>query len=240
MELEAVEPLCLRIEYEFRDPEILKVALTHTSYSNEHPRNSPKHNERLEFLGDAVLDFVISDMLISRFPLLPEGALSKMRASLVSEGALSSIARDLDLGYYLRMGRGERMSGGHDKDSILSDALEALLAAVYLDSARSSGAEEVRKLVERLFSAKLDQASVDPGNGDFKTELQELIQSLHKDTVQYQILEEEGPDHEKQFKIAVMFQGQELGRGIGRSKKQAEQEAARQALGDLRANPQRR
>lgn len=237
MELEAVKPLCLRIEYEFRDPEILKVALTHTSYSNEHPRSSPEHNERLEFLGDAVLDFVISDMLISRFPLLPEGALSKMRASLVSEGALSSIARDLDLGGYLRMGRGERMSGGHDKDSILSDAFEALLAAVYLDSARSSGTKEVGKLVERLFSAKLEQAGVDPGNGDFKTELQELIQSLHKDTVQYQILDEEGPDHEKQFKIAVMFQGQELGWGIGRSKKQAEQEAARQALGDLRTNP---
>lgn len=238
MDLEAVKPLCLRIEYEFNDPELLLVALTHKSYSNEHPKTLTEHNERLEFLGDAVLDFVISVMLISRFPHLPEGALSKMRASLVSESALASLSRKLDLGRYLRMGRGERMSGGADKDSILSDAFEALLAAVYLDSTKSSGTEEVRRLVERLFTGMLIQAGEDPGNGDFKTELQELIQSLHKDTVHYQIMEEEGPDHKKQFKIAVLFQGTELGRGIGRSKKLAEQEAARLALGELRGPPQ--
>ena len=131
MEQKGLEQLYERIGYRFRDPALALLALTHTSYSNENPREAPQHNERLEFLGDAVLDFIVSDLLMSRYPDLPEGDLSKMRAGLVSEAALATIARELELGPHLRMGRGEEQSGGRLKDSILSDTLEALLAAVY-------------------------------------------------------------------------------------------------------------
>jgi len=225
-----LEKLFLGLGYTFRDADVVTTALTHTSYANENPRAAPHHNERLEFLGDAVLDFVISDALMREFPDSPEGDLSKIRASLVSEGALAELARELDLGAHLRIGRGERRSGGHEKNSILSDALEALLAAVYLDSAPSSGISEVQRVILALFKSRLGAARKEPGNEDYKTALQELVQSHHRETVRYDILAEKGPDHDKHFHAAVFLRDRELGRGDGRSKKTAEQAAARTAL----------
>jgi ribonuclease-3 len=230
MEQRDIERLYDRLGYTFRNGALALLALTHTSYSNENPRAAPQHNERLEFLGDAVLDFVVSDLLMTRYPALPEGDLSKMRAGLVSEAALADIAHELELGPYLRMGRGEEQSGGREKDSILSDALEALLAAVYLDSATDTGIVAIQQVVHRLFENRLEEAGRPRHLEDFKTELQELVQSRYKDTVHYVITHEVGPDHDKQFEAAVLFRDRELGRGLGRSKKQAEQNAARLAL----------
>jgi ribonuclease-3 len=233
-----MERLYERLGYTFRDPARVLLALTHTSYSNENPRAAPQHNERLEFLGDAVLDFVISDLLMERFPELPEGDLSKMRAALVSEGALASIARELELGGYLRMGRGEEQSGGRAKDSILSNALEALLAAIYLDGGGADGLAAIQGVVHGLFAPRLGDSGLPRPLEDFKTELQERVQSRYKDTVRYVIIQEAGPDHNKQFEAAVLFRNRELGRGAGRSKKQAEQNAARLALRQLAAEPE--
>lgn len=230
MEIRGVERLFQRLSYSFREPSLASLALTHKSFANENPREAPQHNERLEFLGDAVLDFVISDLLMARYPQLPEGDLSKRRAGLVSESALAQTARELELGCYLRMGRGESLSGGQDKDSILADALEALLAAVYLDSANTVGLKDIQRVVHDLFQERLEDAGRPSRLEDFKTELQELVQSQFKDTVRYVIVQEQGPDHEKQFEAAVYFRDQELGRGSGRSKKHAEQNAARLAL----------
>jgi ribonuclease III len=237
MEQRGIDRLYERLGYAFRDPALARLALTHTSYSNENPRAAPQHNERLEFLGDAVLDFVVSDLLMARYPLLPEGDLSKMRAGLVSEPALAAIARELELGQYLRMGRGEEQSGGREKDSILSNTLEALFAAVYLDSGAGGGLGEVQGLVRRLFEHRMEDAGQPRQLEDFKTELQELVQSRYKDTVRYVITQEAGPDHDKHFEAAVMFRDRELGRGKGRSKKQAEQNAARLALVGMKLPP---
>jgi len=238
MEQRGIERLYERLGYTFRDPALALLALTHTSYSNENPRAAPHHNERLEFLGDAVLDFVVSDLLMTRYPRLSEGDLSKMRAGLVSESALAAIARELGLGSHLRMGRGEEQSGGRDKDSILSNALEALLAAVYLDSAPDAGLQAIQVVVHGLFAHRMEQAGQPLRLEDFKTELQELVQSRFKDTVRYEITLEAGPDHDKHFEAAVYFRERELGRGNGRSKKQAEQNAARLALQAMKPTPQ--
>ena len=235
MRTKELEALFQRAGYRFRDGSLAAQALTHKSYSNENPRQAPEHNERMEFLGDAVLDFVISDLLMSGYPELSEGHLSKMRAGLVSEPALASVARDLGLGAHLRMGRGEAHSGGQDKDSILSDALEALFAAIYLDSAPTDGVATIRQVVGRLFGERLRKAGGQRQLADFKTELQERVQKHYKETVRYSITRERGPDHEKQFDAAVSLQNRELGRGSGRTKKQAEQEAARRALSALEA-----
>ena len=235
MDTPNVSDLCQRLDYTFRNEHLLLQALTHTSYSNEHPTQGTGHNERLEFLGDAVLDFVISDQLMRRHPELPEGDLTRMRASLVSEPALATIARNIELGRFLRMGKGERRSGGDDKDSLLSDALEALIAAIYLDSSPHGGDEEIQRILLHLFGAALDFTRGPETLEDHKTTLQEWVQGVHKDTVRYAIVREVGPDHDKSFLAAVFFQEKELGRGEGRSKKSAEQEAARQALNTLRA-----
>ncbi len=222
--------LAARLGYRFRDPRLLEQALTHRSYVNENPGEGAENNERLEFLGDAVLDFVVSDMLMRAYPALPEGQLSKMRASLVSEPALAAMAQELTLGEHLRMGRGEELSSGREKTSILSDAFEAVIAAVYLDSAGSAGVDAVRGVIERLFRAAVQQAEQRQELSDFKTALQELVQRHYKDTVRYRVVLEEGPDHDKRFEVAVLFRDREYGRGAGRSKKQAEQAAAQSAL----------
>ena len=230
-----ISDLCQRLNYTFRNEHLLLQALTHTSYSNENPTQGTGHNERLEFLGDAILDFVISDQLMRRHPELPEGDLTRMRASMVSEPALATIARNLDLGRFLRMGKGERRSGGNNKDSLLSDALEALIAAIYLDSSAHGGVEDIQRILLHLFGAALDFTLGPSTLEDHKTTLQEWVQGTHKDTVHYDIVRETGPDHDKSFLAAVYFHEKELGRGEGHSKKSAEQEAARQALQNLRA-----
>lgn len=229
-----VNSLCQRLDYVFRDASLLYTALTHKSFANEQPPPAPGDNERLEFLGDAVLDFIISGELMRIYPDLSEGGLSKMRAALVSEAALAALARELDLGAHLRMGKGERASGGHDKDSILSDALEAVIAAVYLDNAKDGQVTEVQRVVTGLFARQMRQDILPAGIEDSKTELQEWVQNRYKDTVRYTIVQEEGPDHDKRFEAAVFFQGKELGRGQGRSKKLAEQDAARLAMEELK------
>ncbi|MDH4247225.1 MAG: ribonuclease III [Deltaproteobacteria bacterium] len=224
-----------RLDYVFTTPAILIQALTHKSFANEFPKECQGHNERLEFLGDAVLDFVISDRLMSIFPDQAEGNLSKQRATMVSESALAAIARHLNLGNYLRMGKGEEASGGRDKDSILSDALEAVLAAVYQDSRERGGTARVEQVIDHLFMPHISPAGHLSRFVDYKTELQEYIQKIHRSTVRYGILQEDGPDHEKRFESAVYLKDQELGRGVGRSKKQAEQAAASHALQMLMA-----
>jgi ribonuclease-3 len=231
------QDLCERLGYTFANGKLFELCLTHSSFANENPTPAPvpQHNERLEFLGDAVLDLVISDFLFERFPELSEGALSKLRASLVAEGSLAEVARELRLGERLRIGRGEELSGGRDKSSILSDALEALLAGVYLDSRDSEGIAAVRRVIAGLFERRLAAAAEALPALDYKTELQERMQKTHKEPVRYRVLNEDGPDHDKTFEVAVTFHDRELGRGRGRSKKQAEQAAAQQALQGLHA-----
>ena len=228
--------LASKIGYTFRDPTLLTLALTHKSFANEHPGEAPAHNERLEFLGDAVLDLVVSDMLFERFPDLAEGDLSKLRASLVTESTLAEVARGLELGAVIRMGRGEAATGGNAKASLLADALEAVTAAIYLDSRAERGLMAVREVIERLIGPRTDQVLEAAALFDFKTGLQEWAQKRYKEPVRYRIVFEGGPEHEKTFEAAVFLRDQELGRGRGRSKKQAEQAAARVALEGIRSS----
>jgi ribonuclease III len=222
--------LAPRVGHRFADPGLLQLAMTHRSYANEHPEEVRAHNERLEFLGDAVLDLVVSDLLYTRYPDLTEGELSKLRASLVSEASLADLARELDLGSALRVGRGEASSGGRTKASLLSDALEAVIAAIYLDSGSKRGIDSVRNLIVSWIGPRIEHALETAAVLDFKTELQEWAQKRYKEPVHYRIISEDGPDHDKTFEAAVLLQERELARGRGKSKKQAEQAAARTAL----------
>lgn len=218
------------IGYTFHDPRLLDEALTHTSYVNEFKDQASRDNERLEFLGDAVLALVISEHLVAACPDLAEGALSKLRARLVSETTLARVARRLELGRLVRLGRGEERTHGRDKDSILANTLEAVLAAVY----RDGGLDAARRLALDAFAQELREAvSQDAGgadSGDYKTRLQEWCQQRYGAVPQYATTRESGPDHQKTFEVAVTVQGEVLGRGTGRSKKEAEQAAAQEAL----------
>ena len=206
----------------FRDAAMREAALTHRSYAFEH--DLPVNNERLEFLGDAVLGLVVTDMAYREFPELPEGELAKLRAAIVNMSALADVARDLDLGQFLLLGKGEEMSGGRDKPSILADALEATLGAVHLDR----GLDTARKLIERLFRPRMVAYVRGEGERDYKTILQELASSELRALPEYRIAER-GPDHEKEFSATVYLAGQSWGSGTGRSKKEAEQQAAHEA-----------
>jgi len=205
--------------------ELLERALTHKSYANEHPELGRSDNERLEFLGDAVLDLIVGHKLMDRFPALREGELSMMRAQIVSESGLAIIARELDVGSFLFLGKGESQTGGRDKPSLLSDGLEAIIAAVYIDG----GFEAARDTIGRLFDEHIAVAAV-PGISDFKTRLQERTQAVHKVPPHYTVVAESGPDHDKTFEVAVMMQDRELARAIGKSKNAAESALA--AMGD--------
>ncbi len=225
-----IDRLAERLGYRFRTPRLLEAALTHRSYLNESPDPSREDNERLEFLGDAVLDLVISERFLSRFPHAPEGELSKLKARTVSEAALSHVARRLDLGSALILGRGEELTGGRDKASLLADALEAVIAAVYLDG----GLDAARGVVLAAFAEEFDNLSR-PEVADHKTELQELCQREFSVLPVYRVLGESGPDHHKQFDVELSIRGQVYGAGTGRSKKEAEQQAARDALAKIKA-----
>jgi ribonuclease-3 len=218
------------IGYTFRNAGLLDEALTHTSYVNEFKDRGSRDNERLEFLGDAVLALLISEHVAAALPESTEGALSKLRAHLVSEATLARVARRLDMGRLLRLGRGEERTQGRDKDSILANTLEAVLAAVY----RDGGLDAARGFARRVFARELDEAAgSDAGGevpGDYKTRLQEWCQQRHGDVPQYATAKESGPDHQKTFVIHVSVQGRVLGRGTGRNKKEAEQAAAQEAL----------
>jgi ribonuclease-3 len=216
------EALEAALGHRFARPEQLAMALTHRSFG-EGP-----NNETLEFLGDAVLALAMSDLLMTRFRDAREGDLSKMRAALVNAEVLARKARDLDLGRWLRLGRGEEKSGGREKPSILAAGYEALLGAIYLDA----GYEPARAVVEAHFAADVvEHARL--GQRDYKTQLQELTQRLFRETPAYTLVEESGPDHEKRFVSEIAIAGRTCGRGTGRSKKTAEQAAAMQALAAL-------
>ena len=212
------------LQYRFQQVELLNQALTHKSYVHEQ-REPVQHNERLEFLGDAVLGLVISDYSYGRFPDLAEGELSKLRASLVNEGNLARIARRLELGTYLLVGRGEELTGGRAKASLLADTLEAVLAAIYLDSSL----EDVYQVVLQCFQEDLATV-LHEGHKDYKSELQEYTQEKFGCIPTYIVVRERGPDHEKVFEVKLAIRGHLQGFGAGKSKKEAEQEAARKVL----------
>jgi ribonuclease III len=206
----------------FKDATLRETALTHRSYAFEH--DLAGNNERLEFLGDAVLGIVVTDMAYREFPEMPEGELAKLRAAIVNMSALADVARDLGVGRFVLLGKGEEMSGGRDKSSILADALEALLGAVYLDR----GLDAARKLVVRLFRPRMIAYVRGEGERDYKTILQELASADLRALPEYRI-SERGPDHQKEFTATVFLSGEAWGMGIGRSKKEAEQQAAHEA-----------
>lgn len=211
----------------FQDITLLRDALTHRSYANEHPDRAPRDNERLEFLGDAVLSLSASTLLWERFPDAKEGELTRLRADLVCEAALSDLARELSLGPAMRLGKGEDRSGGRTKPRLLCCALEACIAAVYLDGGVDAAGRVVRELFEpRLLAPRL-------GQRDFKTRVQEAVQALGGVAPRYVVLQTVGPDHARVFHVSCLLQERELGRGVGRSKLEAEQEAARVALAQL-------
>ena len=213
--------------HRFSDAQLLKEALTHRSFANEHPERAPKDNERLEFLGDAVLTLSASALLWERFPEATEGELTRRRADLVCEASLASVARSLDLGAVLRLGRGEERSGGRQKPRLLCSALEACIAAVFLDGGIALAMEAVKRLLEPSLLAPM------LGQRDGKTRVQEIVQALGEGTPRYVVVSATGPDHAREFEVACISNVRELGRGTGRSKLEAEQNAARAALTSL-------
>jgi len=221
-----MEGLEAALDYRFKNRGFLVEALTHRSYVNEARESGFRDNQRLEFFGDAVLGLLVSRRLLERFPSTEEGDLSRLRASLVDESALASIAEGLQLGKFLLLGRGEEKTGGRTKTSILSDALEALVAAVYLDG----GIEAAEHLVEVLFGPLLEKIRIDAIGRDYKTRFQELCHTLHGKGPQYVLEEVSGPDHDRLFAVTARIGEKLLGKGVGKSKKVAEQAAAREAL----------
>jgi len=218
------DDLQARLNYTFSAPILLQKAMTHASYVHEEGLKAGESNERLEFLGDAVLEVCVSDLLYHRYPSHPEGKLTQRRAGLVCEPSLAKLARELEIGSALLMGVGTDQSGGRELDSILSDAMEALFGAVYLDG----GFDAARELIHRLMSPLADTISGPPK--DYKSVLQEILQKNTKETAVYSVVDASGPSHNKEFTAAVSHQGKVLGIGRGHSKKDAEQKAAFEAL----------
>ena len=221
-----METLEKKLGYAFRDPALLQAALYHSSYANEHRGAHIASNERLEFLGDAVLGFVTAEHLYKKHPDLPEGDLTRIRAALVCEESLHEVAQTLSLGDHLCLGKGEEQGGGRRRPSILADATESVFAAVYLDG----GIEAARELIHRVLLDKEREELVEERRRDYKTELQELVQRRPEQVLRYEMTGTSGPDHDRVFSFRVLLNGQVAGTGEGRSKKEAEQAAARCAL----------
>jgi ribonuclease-3 len=213
-----------RISHSFRDPALLERALTHKSYANEN--RVPSHNERMEFLGDSVLNLIVSEHLMKTCPDSTEGDLSRLRAAIVSEPALARVARAIGMGEYILLGRGEEQTGGRDKNSLLANSLEALIASIYLDAGKDAADE----FVKRFFEEIIRHTCASGGSFDYKTRLQELCQERIRQLPEYRVVSESGPDHQKQFTVEVWIKEDICGRGTGRSKKEAEQRAAKEAL----------
>lgn len=209
----------------FTDVGLLETAFTHTSYANEHRALKVSHNERLEFLGDAVLQLMISKYLYRTYPTYPEGEMSKLRSTFVREESLASFARLCGFNDYVLLGKGEERSGGRDRDTILGDVFEAFLGALLLDQ----GEETVERFLHQVMIPELEKGNFERVT-DYKTHLQELLQVNGEVDIRYQVLSEEGPAHDKVFEVAVLVDGRKLGQGKGRSKKLAEQAAARKAV----------
>lgn len=218
-----IKELEQRIGYQFHDISLLKRALTHSSFTNEQKINRTGDYERLEFLGDAVLELTSSEFLFHEHPEVPEGELTKMRASMVCEPALAFCARDLELGKFIRLGKGEENTGGRERDSIISDVMEAVTGAIYLDG----GMEPARQFINRFILSDLENKRL---FYDSKSNLQEVIQGKLKKEFWYELLEESGPEHNKVFKVSVHMEDEILGEGTGKTKKAAEQQAAYRAL----------
>lgn len=227
--LSALVALCEHLGVKITNLELLHQALIHTSFANETKGAGVIHNERLEFLGDAVLDLVISEYLFRQFPNLPEGELTKARAAIVCEATIASRAAALNIGQYLLLGKGELVSGGRERISILADSFEAIIGAIYLDGGFSAASAFVLNQLHNHL------ALVESGDyvKDYKTLLQEVVQRNNDSRIIYEIIAERGPDHDKVFEIAVLVNSKQLGIGVGKSKKEAEQQAAKQALTKL-------
>lgn len=216
-----------RIGYTFKDKKLIKQALTHSSFANEQKINKAKDYERIEFLGDAVLELVSSDYLYKEHPEVPEGDLTKLRASMVCEPALAFCAKDLEIGKFLFLGKGEEATGGRNRDSITADVMEAIIGAIYLDG----GMEAAKKHIHKFILSDLENKVL---FYDSKSTLQELVQGKIKKDVRYSLVNEYGPEHDKVFVVNVYMDEEIIGKGEGRTKKAAEQQAAYQALLDLR------
>ena len=223
-EQEKMEELQRLIGYRFHDDKLLYEALSHSSFANEN-KKTRRSNERLEFLGDSVLSVIVSDYIFKHFKQIPEGELTKLRASLVCETALFEFSKRIRLGEMLFLGRGEEMTGGRERPSIVSDAFEAVIAAIYLDG----GMEAVRPYVLSFIPKDITPQGTKSFR-DYKTELQEVIQRNPEEKIEYQLCGESGPDHDKHFTVRVMLNSNVIGEGEGRSKKAAEQSAAHEAL----------
>ena len=213
-----------RLGYKFKNIVFLETGVTHSSFSNE-TKNHVPYNERQEFLGDAVLSIIVSDYIFENYTKLPEGELTKLRASLVCEKSLCGFANELELGSFLRLGHGEELMGGRERPSILADAFEAVLAAIYLDG----GIEPATEFVLRFVKKALEHVE-NVAFKDYKTVLQEIIQKNPEERLTYVLVGESGPDHDKRFEVDVMLNSNVIGHGIGKSKKAAEQHAAKEAL----------
>ena len=222
----SASPLERALGFRFKDPELRQAALTHRSYAFE--QGGQVTNERLEFLGDAVLGIVVTDLIYRGFPTRSEGELAKLRAAMVNMGTLAEVARELGLGDAVLLGRGEELSGGREKASILADGFEAILGAVYLDQ----GLPKAHRLLERLFRPRIEAYIRGEGDRDYKTILQELSAQDIGRLPEYRVAER-GPDHQKEFTATVYLAGEAYGQGTGRSKKEAEQRAAREAYDRL-------
>ena len=213
-----------KIGYTFKDEKLLYEALSHSSFANENKkmRNS---NERLEFLGDSVLSIVVSDYIFEHFKHLPEGELTKLRASLVCEKALFEFSKQIELGKFIFLGKGEEMTGGRERASIVSDAMEAVIAAIYLDGGIEPASKHIMSFIPKDISPEHSTSF-----HDYKTSLQEIIQKNPEEKIEYHLKGESGPDHNKKFTVQVLLNNNVIGEGVGKSKKSAEQDAAKEAL----------
>lgn len=222
-----LDELQAKINYDFNDINFLNWALTHSSYANEYKKQKIVYNERLEFLGDSILGLIVSDYIYKEYPKYPEGDLTKLRATVVCEPSLSFLATNLDLGKYLLLGKGEEATGGRSRVSILADAFEALIGAIYLDgdmeSAKPFVLHHLKPVIEDAVSGR--ELFI-----DYKTQLQETMQKSNKGNILYKVIKEEGPDHNKVFHTEVCAKEKIIGLGVGKSKKDAEQNAAKSAL----------
>jgi ribonuclease-3 len=214
-----------KIGFQFDNEELLRQAFTHSSYVNEHRIKSFEDNERLEFLGDAVLELTVSQYLFEKYPTMSEGDLTKLRAAIVCEPSLVNFAHELAFGEFILLGKGEEITGGRERPALLADVFEAFIGALYLDK----GLNSVNQLLEKVVYPKIDDGAFSHVM-DFKSQLQEFIQRDGKGPLEYKIVEEKGPAHNREFVSMVMINGELLGTGVGRSKKEAEQRAAEQAL----------
>lgn len=216
-----------KINYKFKDVNVLKVALTHSSYANEKKKYKLEYNERLEFLGDSVLSIIVSEYIFKACPNRPEGELTKLRAMIVCEGALAIAARNVGLGDYLFLGKGEELTGGRERSSVLADAFEATIGAIYLDGNLEAAREFVLSNLSEVIGRALSGEDLFM---DYKTQFQELLQREHKGKIEYVLSHEEGPDHNKVFYTELYVGEQLYGMGFGKSKKESEQNAAKEAL----------